>query len=77
MIVRMESLNLADVFVTFLALLGPQKVLLSFARLGRALDVQSMRRVAGACGTGRQHPAGARRSLNQMTVLMDNSNSQP
>jgi multiple antibiotic resistance protein len=49
MIVRMESLNLADTFVTFLALLGPQKVLLSFARLGRALDVRSMRRVAWAC----------------------------
>jgi hypothetical protein len=27
MIVAMESLSLADVFVTFLALIGPQKVL--------------------------------------------------
>ena len=45
----MESLNLADIFVTFLALMGPQKVLLSFARLGRTLDVRSIRRVAWAC----------------------------
>jgi multiple antibiotic resistance protein len=49
MIVRMESLNLADTFVTFLALMGPQKVLLSFARLAPALDVRSMRLVAWAC----------------------------
>ena len=42
----MVSLNLADTFVTFLALLGPQKVLLSFARLARSLDVRSLRRVA-------------------------------
>lgn len=42
----MDSLNLADMFVTFLAILGPQKVLLSFARLGQALDVRSMRLVA-------------------------------
>jgi multiple antibiotic resistance protein len=49
MIVHMESLNLADTFVAFLALMGPQKVLLSFARLGRTLDVRSIRRVASAC----------------------------
>ena len=42
----MGSLNLADTFVTFLALLGPQKVLLSFAHLGRELDVKSVRLVA-------------------------------
>jgi len=34
----MDSLNLADTFVTFLALIGPQKVLLSFGRLSRTLD---------------------------------------
>jgi small neutral amino acid transporter SnatA (MarC family) len=44
----MVSLNLADTFVTFLALLGPQKVLLSFARLARDLDVRSLRLVAMA-----------------------------
>ena len=49
MIVPMESSNLADTFILFLALLGPQKVLLSFAHLGRVLDVRSMRRVAWAC----------------------------
>ena len=42
----MVSLNLADVVVTFLALLGPQKVLLSFARVGRSLDVRSLRLLA-------------------------------
>jgi multiple antibiotic resistance protein len=46
MIVTMESLNLADTFVLFLALLGPQKVLLSFARIGRSLDAHSLRVVA-------------------------------
>jgi multiple antibiotic resistance protein len=46
MIVTMESLNLADTFVTFLALLGPQKVLLSFARIARTLDARSIRAVA-------------------------------
>lgn len=45
----MESLNLADTFVLFLALLGPQKVLLSFAHLGQVMDVRSVRRVAWAC----------------------------
>jgi len=44
----MVSLNLADTFVTFLALLGPQKVLLSFARVARVLDVRSLRIVAVA-----------------------------
>jgi multiple antibiotic resistance protein len=46
MIVTMASLNLADTFITFLALLGPQKVLLSFARVSRTLDVRSLRLVA-------------------------------
>ena len=44
----MVSLNLADTFITFLALLGPQKVLLSFARLSRSLDVRALRLVAMA-----------------------------
>lgn len=42
----MEALNLADTFVTFLALLGPQKELLAFARLTRTLDARSLRVVA-------------------------------
>jgi multiple antibiotic resistance protein len=46
MIRSMASLNLADTFITFLALLGPQKVLLSFARVARDLDVRSLRMVA-------------------------------
>lgn len=44
----MASLNLADTFITFLALAGPQKVLLSFARISRSLDVRSLRLVAAA-----------------------------
>lgn len=44
----MEALNLADVFVTFLAVLGPQKELLAFARLTRTLDARSIRVVAAA-----------------------------
>jgi multiple antibiotic resistance protein len=44
----MQSLNLADTFVTFLALIGPQKVLLSFGRLARALDDRQLRTVATA-----------------------------
>jgi multiple antibiotic resistance protein len=48
MIRSMASLNLADTFITFLALLGPQKVLLSFARVARDLDVRSLRMVAVA-----------------------------
>lgn len=42
----MEALNLADVFITFLAVLGPQKELLAFARLTRTLDARSVRVVA-------------------------------
>jgi multiple antibiotic resistance protein len=45
-IVIMVSFNLADVLVTFLALLGPQKALLSFARIARTLDTHSLRLVA-------------------------------
>jgi multiple antibiotic resistance protein len=44
----MESLNVADLFVTFFALIGPQKVLLSFGRLARTLDDHSVRVVAAA-----------------------------
>ena len=44
----MASLNLADTFIAFLALAGPQKVLLSFAQLARTLDVRSLRLVAAA-----------------------------
>jgi len=44
----MDSLNLADTFVTFLALIGPQKVLLSFGRLARTLDDRSVRKIAAA-----------------------------
>lgn len=39
----MSSLNFADMVVTFLALLGPQKVLLAFGRIARTLDPQSLR----------------------------------
>ena len=49
MILHMESLNLADTFVTFLALLGPQKVLLAFAHLARTMDVRRVRLVAWTC----------------------------
>jgi multiple antibiotic resistance protein len=44
----MASLNFADMIVTFLAFLGPQKVLLSFARVSRTLDTRSLRLVAAA-----------------------------
>jgi multiple antibiotic resistance protein len=44
----MESLNLTDTFATFLALIGPQKVLLSFGRLSRTLNDRSVREVAAA-----------------------------
>ena len=44
----MDSLNLADTFITFFALFGPQKVLLSFARLSRTLDDHAVRTVAAA-----------------------------
>jgi len=50
MIVAMASLDLADTFITFLALLGPQKVLLSFARIARTLDPRSLRTVAVVTG---------------------------
>ena len=42
----MVSLNFADMIVTFLAILGPQKVLLSFARIASVLDNRSLRLVA-------------------------------
>ena len=42
----MVSLNLADMVVTFLAVLGPQKVLLAFARIASVLDNRSLRLVA-------------------------------
>ncbi len=45
-IMIMASINFADMVFTFLALLGPQKVLLSFARIARALDAHSLRLVA-------------------------------
>jgi multiple antibiotic resistance protein len=41
-IVAMSSLNFADMVVTFLALLGPQKVLLAFGRVARTLDRHSL-----------------------------------
>jgi multiple antibiotic resistance protein len=44
--VMASSLNLADTVVLFLALVGPQKVLLSFARIARTLDQRSLRLVA-------------------------------
>jgi multiple antibiotic resistance protein len=43
MIVAMSSLDFADILVTFLALLGPQKVLLAFGRIARTLDPHSLR----------------------------------
>ena len=42
----MVSLNFADMIITFLAILGPQKVLLSFARIASVLDNRSLRLVA-------------------------------
>src|SRR5262249_34515235 len=42
----MESLNFADIFVTFLALLGPQKILLSFHEASRRLDLGQFRVLA-------------------------------
>ena len=44
----MTSLNFADTVFTFLALLGPQKVLLSFARLAAVLDTRSLREYVGS-----------------------------
>jgi multiple antibiotic resistance protein len=46
-----SSLNLADTVVLFLALLGPQKVLLSFARIARTLDTRALRLVAVVTAT--------------------------
>lgn len=51
----MTSLNFAEMVFTFLAVLGPQKVLLSFARIAHVLDTRSLRlvvavtAVAAAC----------------------------
>ena len=42
----MTSLNLADMLALFLSVIGPQKVLLSFARIGQTLDARSVRMVA-------------------------------
>lgn len=42
----MTSLNLADMLALFLSVIGPQKVLLSFARIGQTLSAQSVRLVA-------------------------------
>jgi multiple antibiotic resistance protein len=42
----MTSLNLADMLALFLSIIGPQKVLLSFARIAQTLDAQSVRLVA-------------------------------
>src|SRR5579863_1861748 len=42
----MTSLNLADMLALFLSVTGPQKVLLSFARIAQALDAKSVRLVA-------------------------------
>lgn len=42
----MDSLNLADAFVTLFALLGPQKVLLSVVRMARSRSVQNVRVIA-------------------------------
>jgi multiple antibiotic resistance protein len=46
MIGAMESLNFADIFVTFLALLGPQKILLSFDEASRRLRPREARLLA-------------------------------
>jgi small neutral amino acid transporter SnatA (MarC family) len=42
----MTSLNLADTLALFLSVIGPQKVLLSFARIAQTLDAKSVRLVA-------------------------------
>lgn len=42
----MESLNFVDIFVTFLALLGPQKILLSFDQASRGLTPRESRILA-------------------------------
>jgi multiple antibiotic resistance protein len=45
-----EPLDLAEVFVTFLALLGPQKVLLSFGQVARETEPATSRRLAVLAG---------------------------
>jgi multiple antibiotic resistance protein len=45
-ILLMSSLNLADMLALFLSIIGPQKVLLSFARIAQTLDAHSVRLVA-------------------------------
>src|ERR1700733_2077140 len=42
----MTSLNLADMLALFLSIVGPQKMLLSFARIAQTLDTRSVRLVA-------------------------------
>jgi len=39
---RVDPLNLADAFVTFFAVLGPQKVLLSVAQMARTRDIRDI-----------------------------------
>jgi multiple antibiotic resistance protein len=46
MIGSVESLNLADAFVTFVAVLGPQKVLLSVVRVSRGRSARNVQIVA-------------------------------
>jgi multiple antibiotic resistance protein len=58
----MVSLNVADIFVTFLALFGPQKVLLSFGRLARTLGDRQIRTVAAST-------AGAAASVGALCAL--------
>jgi multiple antibiotic resistance protein len=45
-----EPLDLAEVFVTFLALIGPQKVLLSFGQVAHETEIATSRRVALLAG---------------------------
>jgi len=47
-----DPLNLADAFVTFFAVLGPQKVLLSVAQMARTRDIRGERKTI--TGNGRQ-----------------------
>jgi multiple antibiotic resistance protein len=42
----MASLDVVDTFVMFLALVGPQKVLVTFGRIARLLDPRALRLVA-------------------------------
>lgn len=53
----MDPLNLADAFVAFFTLIGPQKILVPVARMSRARDPRNVRRAvsyaaAGAAGVG-------------------------